>query len=155
MLPKLAHVPEVSVEEFIEGEDFTFDTICVDGRIEHYSIAFYRPRALQSRTLEWVSPQTIVVRDPDDPTFRQGKEMGEAVLKALGFRTGFTHMEWFRKPSGEAVFGEIAARASRRAPRRPHQLRRGRGRGTPGGPRPSVTAGSPRASSAATTRPGS
>jgi hypothetical protein len=25
--------------------------------------------------------------------------------------TGFTHMEWFRTPSGEAVFGEIAARA--------------------------------------------
>ncbi len=32
------------------------------------------------------------------------------MLKALGFRTGFTHMEWFRKPDGEAVFGEIAAR---------------------------------------------
>ena len=110
VLPRLAHVPEVSVEEFIEGEDFTFDTVCVDGEIGHYSIAFYRPRALQSRTLEWVSPQTIVVRDPDDPALRQGKEMGEAVLKALGFRTGFTHMEWFRKPSGEAVFGEIAAR---------------------------------------------
>ncbi|MCA9638541.1 MAG: hypothetical protein KC420_21075, partial [Myxococcales bacterium] len=25
--------------------------------------------------------------------------------------TGFTHMEWFRKPDGEVVFGEIAARA--------------------------------------------
>lgn len=36
--------------------------------------------------------------------------MGEAVLKALGFETGYTHMEWFRKPDGEAVFGEIAAR---------------------------------------------
>ena len=36
--------------------------------------------------------------------------MGEEVLAALGFQTGFTHMEWFRTPSGEAVFGEIAAR---------------------------------------------
>ena len=36
--------------------------------------------------------------------------MGEAVVKALNFRTGFTHMEWFKTPSGEAVFGEIAAR---------------------------------------------
>jgi hypothetical protein len=28
----------------------------------------------------------------------------------LGFRAGFTHMEWYRMASGEAVFGEIAAR---------------------------------------------
>ncbi|MEM7265603.1 MAG: hypothetical protein AAF370_06580, partial [Pseudomonadota bacterium] len=33
------------------------------------------------------------------------------MLKALGFQTGFTHMEWFRTPKGEAVFGEIGARA--------------------------------------------
>jgi hypothetical protein len=33
------------------------------------------------------------------------------VLRALGFRTGFSHMEWFRTPKGEAVFGEIGARA--------------------------------------------
>jgi hypothetical protein len=36
--------------------------------------------------------------------------MGQRVLRALGFRTGFTHMEWYRKANGEAVFGEIAAR---------------------------------------------
>jgi hypothetical protein len=32
------------------------------------------------------------------------------VLAALGFRTGFTHMEWYRKADGEVVFGEIGAR---------------------------------------------
>src|SRR5690606_7925196 len=31
--------------------------------------------------------------------------------KALGMTTGFTHMEWYKKPDGEAVFGEIAARS--------------------------------------------
>ncbi len=36
--------------------------------------------------------------------------MGRRALEALGFRTGFTHMEWFRKADGEVVFGEIAAR---------------------------------------------
>jgi hypothetical protein len=36
--------------------------------------------------------------------------MGEQVLAALGFETGFTHMEWYLKPDGEVVFGEIAAR---------------------------------------------
>ena len=60
--------------------------------------------------MEWISPQTITLRDVDAPELRAGVELGLGVLKALGFRTGFTHMEWFRKPDGEAVFGEIAAR---------------------------------------------
>jgi hypothetical protein len=32
------------------------------------------------------------------------------VIGALGFRDGFTHMEWYRKADGEVVFGEIGAR---------------------------------------------
>ena len=36
--------------------------------------------------------------------------MGKAVIDALGFDTGFTHMEWYRKSDGEVVFGEIGAR---------------------------------------------
>jgi hypothetical protein len=36
--------------------------------------------------------------------------MGARVLDALGFRAGFTHMEWYRKSDGEAVFGEIGGR---------------------------------------------
>ena len=36
--------------------------------------------------------------------------MGEEVISALGFRSGFTHMEWYRKADGEVVFGEIGAR---------------------------------------------
>ena len=110
VLPALRHVPEVSVEEFIDGDDYTYETICIDGKIEHFSISFYRPRALQARTHEWLSPQTVVVRRVEDEALGPGCEMGEAVIKALNFRTGFTHMEWFRTLSGEAVFGEIAAR---------------------------------------------
>ena len=48
VLPALRHVPEVSVEEFIDGDDYTYETICIDGKIEHFSISFYRPRALQA-----------------------------------------------------------------------------------------------------------
>ena len=42
---------------------------------------------------------------------RDGIELGRGVLKALGMDTGFTHMEWYRKPDGEVVFGEIGARS--------------------------------------------
>ena len=110
ILPALRNVAEVSVEEFVEGEDYTFDTITINGDVQHYSIAFYRPRALTQQTTPWVSPQTIVVRDVEAPELAPGREMGFAVLEALGFQTGYTHMEWYRTASGEAVFGEIGAR---------------------------------------------
>lgn len=105
-----SHVPEVSVEEFIDGEEYTFDTVCAGGEILYWNVSWYRPRPLIQRQLQWVSPQTIALRRPDQPDLAGGVSMGRAVLKALGFRDGFTHMEWFRKPDGEAVFGEIGGR---------------------------------------------
>ncbi len=110
IIPLLGHVPEVSVEEFIEADEYTFDTVCANGKILFYNIAMYRPRPLIGRTNEWISQQTVCLRYPDQPYLAAGREMGRAVLDALGFRDGFTHMEWFLKPDGEAVFGEIAAR---------------------------------------------
>jgi biotin carboxylase len=108
--PRLRHVPEVSVEEFVDAEEYTFDTICAGGRVLFYNICWYRPRPLVSKSLEWVSPITIALRDPDAPELEGGRRMGFAVLEALAFRDGFTHMEWYRKPNGEVVFGEIGGR---------------------------------------------
>jgi hypothetical protein len=110
VLPRLLHVPEVSVEEFIEGEELTYDTICADGRILFENVSWYRPRPLIQRSVEWISPQTIALRDLSVPDLAPGIALGRAAIAALGFRSGFTHMEWFRTPRGEAVFGEIGGR---------------------------------------------
>jgi len=110
VLPKIRHVEELSVEEFIDGEEYTFDTICAAGRILYYNVAWYRPKPLIGRSLEWVSPQTVSLRLQEADELAAGREMGAAVIEALGFQTGFTHMEWFRTPGGEAVFCEVAAR---------------------------------------------
>ncbi len=110
VLPDLAHVPEVIVEEFVDGEEFTFDTICAGGEILYENISWYRPRPLIARSLEWISPITMALRDPMTEHLAGGRAMGHAVLRALGFRDGFTHMEWYRKAGGEVVFGEIGAR---------------------------------------------
>jgi biotin carboxylase len=50
------------------------------------------------------------VRDMYQPKLAAGVELGRRVLGALGMGTGFTHMEWFLTPKGEAVFGEIGCR---------------------------------------------
>nr|WP_246324946.1 ATP-grasp domain-containing protein [Petropleomorpha daqingensis] len=110
VLPLLRHVAEVSVEEFVDGEEFTFDTICAGGQILFEHVLWYRPRPLQMRMHEWVSPVSISLRDLSVPQLAGGRRMGHAVLAALGFRSGFTHMEWYLKADGEAVFGEIGAR---------------------------------------------
>ncbi|NND00966.1 MAG: ATP-grasp domain-containing protein [Gammaproteobacteria bacterium] len=110
VLPLLRHVDTVSVEEFVDGEEYTFDTITVGGEIKYYNVAWYRPRPLIARSNEWISPQVIALRDVDQPELAEGIRMGHAVIEALEFDTGFTHMEWYRKADGEVVFGEIGAR---------------------------------------------
>ena len=110
VLPRLRHVPSVSVEEFVDGEEYTFDTITIDGNIAYYNIAWYRPRPLVARSNEWISPQVIALRDVDDPKFADAIRMGRDVIAALEFGSGFTHMEWYQKSDGEVVFGEIGAR---------------------------------------------
>jgi hypothetical protein len=111
VLRKVAHVPEMSVEEFIDGEEFTYDTVCIGGKVAFDSVAQYHPRPLLSRTQEWLSPAQIVLRDPHIPQLQDAVQFGRGVLAAMGMGTGFTHMEWYRKGNGEIVFGEIAARA--------------------------------------------
>jgi formate-dependent phosphoribosylglycinamide formyltransferase (GAR transformylase) len=110
VIPKLVHVEEVSVEEFVDGDEFTFDTVSIAGKPAYYNIAWYRPRPLVARSEEWISPQVVALRDPDARDLAGGVRMGFEVLAALGFESGFTHMEWYRKADGEVVFGEIGGR---------------------------------------------
>ena len=106
----LRHIEEASCEEFIEGDEFTYDTVSIDGRPAFENVAMYLPKPLIARTNEWISPVIITVRDMAQPGLRGGIDLGRKVLGALGMGDGFTHMEWFRKPDGEVVFGEIGCR---------------------------------------------
>ncbi len=106
----LRHVNELSVEEFVAADEFTFDTICSRGRILFYNVCWYRPQPLIGKQNEWISQQTVVLRHPDVDHLAPGIQMGQRVIEAMGFQDGFTHMEWYLKPDGEAVFGEIGAR---------------------------------------------
>jgi biotin carboxylase len=110
ILPMLQHVPRVSVEEFVDAEEFTYDTICADGQVLFENICWYLPRPLLTKLHEWISPVEVALRELDAPDLQDGRALGAAVLRVLGFRDGFTHMEWYRKADREVVFGEIAAR---------------------------------------------
>jgi len=109
-LARTQHVGEASLEEFIEGEEFTYDTVCIGGQPVFENVAQYLPKPLIARTNEWISPVIITVRELAQPALADGIALGRSVLGALGMGDGFTHMEWFKKPSGEVVFGEIGCR---------------------------------------------
>jgi ATP-grasp domain len=110
VLPLLRHVQELSVEEFVDGEELTYDTVCANGHVLFENVLWYRPRPLQMRMHEWISPVSISLRDLTVADIQGGRQMGADVIAALGFNAGFTHMEWYRKADGEVVFGEIGAR---------------------------------------------
>lgn len=110
VLQSIRHVQEVSVEEFVDGREFTYDTVCVDGQPQYENVAEYLPRPLIARSNEWISPIIITVKDLHQPHILQGIQLGRGVLKALNMGDGFTHMEWYLTPKGEVVFGEIGCR---------------------------------------------
>lgn len=109
-LDRMRHVPEVSVEEFVSGQEYTYETLCVAGRPLFTSVSMYVPNTLVARQNEWISPIILALRDPEASDVAVGPRMGLEVLQALRMETGLTHMEWFLRPDGAAVFGEVACR---------------------------------------------
>lgn len=106
----MRHVEVASCEEYIDGEEFTYDTVCIGGKPAYENVASYLPKPLIARSEEWISPVIITVRDIEQPKLKPGLTLGRKVLKALGMGDGFTHMEWYLTKKGEAVFGEIGCR---------------------------------------------
>jgi biotin carboxylase len=110
VLDRIRHVAEVSVEEFVSGQEYTFETLCIAGKPVFTSVSMYVPNTLVARQNEWISPIILAVRDPGVAELAPGVAMGHRALAALGMGTGLTHMEWFREADGSAVFGEVACR---------------------------------------------
>lgn len=109
-IPEWEHVTELSVEEFITGDEHTYDALCIDGQPVLESVTRYLPPPLIARNEEWVSPAQITYRNPHLSTLMPGVALGRKVSAGLGMQTGIVHMEWFRTARGEAILGEIACR---------------------------------------------
>ncbi|MEE8523618.1 MAG: ATPase [Thermoanaerobaculia bacterium] len=99
----------VAVEEFIEGHEGFFDTICVEGEIVHSFISHYYPNVLEAMRTRWISPQLISTNRLDAPGYDEVKAMGKKVIDLLKIGTSATHMEWFFGPKG-LKFSEIGCR---------------------------------------------
>src|SRR5262249_13398585 len=87
-LARTQPVAEASLEEFIEGDESTFDTVCIDGRPAFINVAQYLPKPLIARTNESLSPVIITVRQLAQPVLQKGLALGRGVLDALGMGDG-------------------------------------------------------------------
>jgi formate-dependent phosphoribosylglycinamide formyltransferase (GAR transformylase) len=101
---------EVQIEEFLMGDEHSFDTVTLKGEPIFHSISRYHPTPLDAVRNEWIQWRCVLPRDISGPEFDDIRKIGVATVKALGMQSGITHMEWFRRPNGAAVVGEIAAR---------------------------------------------
>ena len=97
-------------EEMLVGREFTFDTITVGGQVRFYSMAHYRTTPLEAQENPERRFVIVLPRDISGPEWSDAAALGSRALTALGFDTGATHMEWFRRNDGSLAIGEIAAR---------------------------------------------
>jgi formate-dependent phosphoribosylglycinamide formyltransferase (GAR transformylase) len=99
----------VAVEEFVEGHEGFFDTICIRGEIAHHFITHYYPNVLEAMRTRWISPQFIATNRLAAESYAEVRELGKKVIEVLGIGTSATHMEWFFGPKG-LKFSEIGCR---------------------------------------------
>ncbi|MDX1578909.1 MAG: hypothetical protein R3266_10505 [Gemmatimonadota bacterium] len=98
------------VEEFVIGEEQSFDSVMVGGRIVWHSISHYVPSPLQVLREPWIQWCVLIPREVDAPGYEGIRAVAGDVLRALGMRTGLSHMEWFRRPDGSVAVSEVGAR---------------------------------------------
>ena len=100
----------VLLEEFVLGDEHSFDTVSIDGKPVWHSLSHYRPTPLEVLRHPWIQWCVQIPREVDEPRYDDIRRAGWAALDALGMGTGVTHMEWFRRPDGSLAISEVAAR---------------------------------------------
>jgi biotin carboxylase len=100
----------VLAEEFLRGREFSFETITVGGEPRVESVSHYLPTCLEVLENPWIQWTCLLPRDISGPEYEPPRRMARGAIAALGLEDGMTHMEWFQRPDGTTVIGEIAQR---------------------------------------------
>ena len=98
------------LEEFLVGEEHTYDSVVIDGHMVWASVADYQPPPLEVLRNPWIQWTVTVPRDTGGPEYAGIHQVAPAALRALGVRDALTHLEWFRRPDGSVAVSEVAAR---------------------------------------------
>jgi biotin carboxylase len=100
----------VLLEEFVQGQEFSFDSVTIDGKEVFHNISAYSPTPLEVMSTPWIQWTVLLPRHIDGQEFAAITEAGPQALSALGMVTGMSHMEWFRRSDGTIAISEVGAR---------------------------------------------
>jgi len=98
------------LEEFLTGEEGSYDSVMTDGQVIWDSVSRYLPTPLEVLRNPWIQWAVLLPRDVGGPEYEAIRAIAPTALRALGLRTGLTHMEWFRRPDGTVAVSEVAVR---------------------------------------------
>jgi hypothetical protein len=100
----------VLFEEFVTGDEQSFDAVSIAGRPVWHSLSHYLPSPLDVLRNPWIQWCVLLPREVDHPRYDEIRRVGFRALEVLGMGTGVTHMEWFRRRDGSVCVSEVAAR---------------------------------------------
>jgi len=98
------------LEEFMTGDEHSFDSVMVAGRLVWYSVSRYLATPLEVLQKPWLQWSVLLPRELDLPGYDEIREVASRALEVLGLDTGLSHMEWFRRPDGSVAISEVGAR---------------------------------------------
>ncbi len=97
-------------EEFVRGDEYSFDSVCIDGKMVWHSISRYLPSPLEVMENDWIQWCVMLPRDISGAQYDPIREAAGRGLEALGMHTGLSHMEWFELGDGRLALSEVGAR---------------------------------------------
>ena len=98
------------LEEFLTGEEGSYDSVMMDGQIVWDSVSSYLPTPLEVLRNPWIQWIVLLPRDIGGPEYDGIRAIAPTALRALGLQSGLTHLEWFRRPDGTVAVSEVAVR---------------------------------------------
>ncbi|MFO0548486.1 MAG: ATP-grasp domain-containing protein [Polyangiaceae bacterium] len=97
----------VLLEEFVTGEEHSYDAFVKNGEVLFYSVSNYMPAPLEVVENPWIQWRVVLPRDYQSDDIATA---GKKTLEVLGLETGMCHLEWFRRADGSIVISEVGAR---------------------------------------------
>ena len=100
----------ILLEEFIQGEEYSFETFSIQGKPVWTSYTRYYPRPLEVMKNPWIQWCVLMPAQRVNPENQDIEKANYKALEVLGMKTGLSHMEWFRRKDGSIAISEVAAR---------------------------------------------
>jgi biotin carboxylase len=97
-------------EEFIQGQESTFETVLLGGQPVWHSSVYYRPACLHVIENPWIQWTTLLPREQLDDHAAAFRPINLAAVRALGMTHGISHMEWFKRADGSMAISEVGGR---------------------------------------------